>query len=286
MPAMSRGYRVLLLLTALLALPGCVEVEETIRFDGKGGGVYTLDLRWDADLLRRLAGVVGSDVMARIEGRSVPLRARVWREATQGVSGVEARRIETTDVGGGRRRLQVEIAFDSLADLLRIEMLARRSMRVVTRPAAPGSEQRIAELEMHPITAVPVLDPVAAILNAADAPPAGARRRATPRDPAPLDRVGLKADEGALVRRLLEPALERVRFTFRVEVPGRVLRVGGAAIGGGPEHGEQAFDFATLRDPRADRRVRVAWQVRRLDAAPAIDHQGDRAEAVRGAPAR
>ncbi|MDJ0975477.1 MAG: hypothetical protein QNJ98_13515 [Planctomycetota bacterium] len=283
---MGRWYRSLWLLLALGVLAGCVEVEETIRFDSKGGGTYRLDVRWQADLWQRLGGVVGTDVLKRVEGRAFPLRPRIWRNAVAGLPGIEAKTIEATAGSGGTRRLQVELTFRSLEDLFRIEMLARRSMRVTTRPTKADPERRITTLEMRPITAVSVLDPVAAIFNAADAPPAEAARRATPRDPAPLDRVGLKADEADMVRRLLEPALEGVRFTFRVEVPGVVLRAGGQAVSGRPEHAEQQFDFAALRNPRTDRRMRMAWRVRRLDTPPTLDHQGDRADAVRREPGR
>ncbi len=286
MLAMGLRYRGLLLLAALTCLAGCAEVEETLRFDSKGGGTYTLLVRWDADLWRRIGGVVGKDALGRIEGRHFPLRARVWKAAVAGVTGVKAETIEETDAGEGRRELRVVLGFDSLASLLRVEMLARRSMRVVTAPERPGSDSRVARLEMTPITAVPVLDPLAALFNAVDQPPAGAKQRSSPRDPTPLARVGVKADDAEMVRRLLEPALEQVRFTFRVEVPGVVVRVGGEATSRRDEHAEQRFDFGTLRDLRADRRVRLAWRVRTLDTPPVIDHRGDRASAVRKGPGR
>lgn len=279
-PRHLRTATALLLSLVLLIGTGCTEVEETLSFDSKGGGTYRLVLRRDADLWQRVGGVLGKGVLARIEGRPFPLSAAAWRGAVEGVEGVTAAEIVEEDAGKGMRELRVVLEFASLEALLRVEPLARRSCEVTVKPVSKGSKVRMAELSMTPITALPVLDPLAALLNAIEAPPAEAAERASRRDPTPLRRLGVDKGEADMLRRLLDPALAKVRLRFRVEVPGTVLRVDGRSVGGSEEHGEQAFTFADLRSPETDRRVRVAWRVRELDAPPAARHKGDRADAA------
>lgn len=270
----------LLLGLVLLTGTGCTEVEETLAFDSKGGGTYRLVLRRDADLWQRVRGVLGKAVLARIEGRPFPLTAVAWQGAVKDVEGVTVTEIVEADAGGGMRELRVALAFTSLEALLQVEPLARRSCAVTVKPVSKGSKVRMAELSMTPITALPVLDPLAALMNAIEAPPAESAERASRRDPTPLRRIGVDKGQAEMLRRLLEPALAKVKLTFRVEVPGTVLRVDGRSVGGSDEHGQQAFSFADLRNPKTDRRVRVAWRVRELDAPPAAAHQGDRADAA------
>jgi hypothetical protein len=251
----------------ILLLAGCAEVEEAWVLDERGGGEYGLTVRWDADLWRRVGGIVGETVLDRVRGRAFPLRVDEMAETLRGLEGVEVLALEATEGGeGGTRTLSVRLRFARLADLLAWEPLAGRALRLV--PLDPRGEERWARLEMRPFDRLPVLDPVAEAWNAWEHAPVVPDERA---DPGPLDRLGVHRREADLVADLLRPALAKVRVSLSVTVPGQVGEARGPAVHAEGSAVRWQLDAAALRDPETDRNVAFDWRLRALDRVEPLE---------------
>ena len=257
-----------------LGLGGCVEVDEHLVLDGKSGGTYSLSVRWNAELWRRASEHLPKATQRRLEGHPFPLREAAWRDGLRDLDGVEVVALTSDRPGGGWRRLSVELGFERLEDLLRWEVLARRSVALtVERKGTRDDAPRVATLSMDPIPFVPVLDPVAAVLAAEDAPPPKAEGLRAHRDPPPLQRLGLEREAAGDLWRWVGPQVRKALFRFRVTVPGALQQFGGRAAEG--QEGAREIDFAALGDPRTDRRIEAVWRVRTLDDTPEVDHEGE-----------
>jgi hypothetical protein len=254
---------------ALLLLAGCVEVREVWRLQSDGSGTYALTVRWDADLWNRIGDVVGPEALRQFEGRAFPLDARAWREGLEGLEGLTIKTLEERDAEGGKREITLVLDFRRIEDLLAWEVLSRRTIRV--RFGSDG----LASWEMTPLARVPVLDALADASDAREAAPERALGSDAPLDPPPLRRLGVLPEHEDLAAKMLAPALGKVRFTFRFEVPGRARRIGARTLDGDEAGAEQEIDFAGLKGG-ADRSVRFAWLPLALDTLPLVDHEGDR----------
>ena len=258
-----------LLACVLLLLAGCADVREVWKIDSSGSGTYVLTIRWSADLWNRVRDVVGAGVMRGFEGRAFPLHAETWREGLAGLEGVKIKSLEERDADGGMREIALVVDFRRIDDLLKWEILSRRSIHV--RSGLDG----LATWEMTPLARLPVLDPLAAAADAREKPPEKALGSDAPRDPPPLERLGIEPEPMDLVSKMLAPALGKIRLTFRFEVPGRARRIGNRPVDGEETWAEQEFDFASLRWD-ADRTVKFAWNPLSLDTLPLVEHEGDR----------
>jgi hypothetical protein len=281
----SRSLALLLVLAGVLAgLGGCAEVEEQWVLGEKGGGTWTLSLRWNADLWRRVRGVLGPAVTDRLRGRALPLRPQAWRDSLAGVEGVTIVECEERDTDTGMRELRVQLRFEKLRALMQWELMRRRTVRVETRPA-PGAAENdppLCRFAMEPIARVPVLDPLAALLEARDNPPPAAEGAAAARDPSPLARLGLEEEAAGLVWKMVKPQLDKVRLRFAFRPPFGIESIRDLAVARGTEEAVFDFDFAALRDPRTDRTAVFTWQMRAFDEAPLVVQQGDRDPRARG----
>ena len=264
-----------LLLACAVLLTGCVEVEEAWTLDDKGGGTFDLRVRWDADLWRRVSEVLGPRVMGRLSGPSFPLRSAQWRDGLRHLKGVDILELEEGDAGDGRRQIATKLKFGHLRDLLAWEVLARRSTRVELEAGKPG-EPRHCRLRMQPLVRVPVLDPLAALLNAEEKPPAAAEGAAAPRDPPPLDRLGLERAAAEMVWRMLKLPLAKAKLTFQFRAPGDVTHARGKGAGQARRSVDFSYDFASLRKAETDRSLDFTWRVLEFDEPPLLRHQGDR----------
>ena len=270
--------RLLPLLVVLLALlSGCVEAEEEWTFDAKGGGTYELVLRWNADLWRRVEDVLGAKVMQRFADPGFPLRPAQLRDGLAGLKDVEITRLEERGTDSGLRELVLGLRFKRLSDLLRWELIAGRTLQVGQEPRRPGEtadDPTHVGFVMEPIARVPVLDRVAALLEAerkpAPKPPEGLETR----DPGPLERFGIAREAGTLVYRMVKLPLERVRLRVRVNTPGPIVGVGGQVRRDGSTRADFTWDFAALREARTDRSVRLRWRMRARDVAPEAKNTG------------
>jgi len=273
------------LLAVLLGLAGCVEAKEDWTFDRKGGGTYELVLRWNADLWRRAGDVLGTKVMRRMAGRGFPLRVSQLRDGLSGIDGVEIERLETRDTDTGLREIVLKVRFRHLRDLLKWDVMAGRTVRVDTDARAKGAKgakddpagdlrPARARLVMEPIARVPVLDALAALLEAEQHPPPPPPPAARPRDPLPLERLGLRREAADLVWRMLKLPLRKVRLDVHVTLPGDVISVRGRPVQGATREASFTWDFAALRKADTDRTVRLRWQMLSLDKAPVVSHVG------------
>ena len=277
-------------LFALLGLSGCVEAEEEWAFDEKGGGTYALTVRWNADLWRRVGDVLGARVMKRLVGDPFPLRRSAWADGLRGLEGVEVLSLEQGDTENGMRQIAAKLKFKRVADLLGWEVLARRTIRMGPAPAPGEKPSRekpaICKLYMEPIARVPVVDRVGALLNAVEKPPAKAEGPAAAQDPGPLERFGLERETADLVWRMVKLPLARVKLTVRLKVLGEIVEENEQPALVRGRTFERSWDFAALRNPKSDRRVRFAWRPRAFDIAPTVKHTGDRAPRLREAVAK
>ncbi len=274
---MRLGFLPLVVLAACF-LAGCAEVEEGWVLDEKGGGVYTLSLRWNADLWRRIQGVLGERVMARVQGRAVPLRAQAWREGLSGLEGVEVLELEERDTDTGMRELFVRVKFRHLKDLLRWELMARRTVKVekVAEEGAAKDAPGLCRFYMEPIARVPVLDRVAALVEAVEKPPPVAEGAAAARDPGPLARLGIERRAADLVWKMLKPQIEKASLHFRFRTPYDLHAVRGRLVDAETREASFRYTWAELRKPTTDRTVGFTWTMRAFDEAPLATNQGDR----------
>lgn len=275
MPAAFRRPLPWLLGLMLPLLAGCTEAEETWTLDRKGGGEYALTLRWDADLWRRVRGVLGAKVMRRLADPGIPLRTAQWRDGLEDLEGVTILELEEVETGTGMRELRLRARFARLEQILRWEVLAGRRVRIEPEPEAPGAPPR-ATLYMEPIARVPILDKVAALVEAAEKPPPPAEGGAAERDPPPLERMGIDVAAADMVWRLVKLPLGAVRLQSRVVVPGEIQSIRGRSPAEETTEAVFAWTFADLRRVDADRTVRLRWRQRAFDETPALDHPGRR----------
>jgi hypothetical protein len=256
-----------------LVLAGCVEVDETWRLEADGTGTYALRVRWDRDLLVRVGAIVGGDVLRRLEGRGLPLRAASLRDTLDGLDGVAVEEVVETDLEDGVRELRAKVRFRRVADLLAWEVLAPRPVRI--RAEGLGSGDARGEWTMDPLHEVPVVGPLAEVARAQGLPPVP-READGSTAPSPLGRLGVRREDEDLLAAMLRPALGRVRFRFRCELPGPVTSVGERAAEANATETSAAVEvtFADLASGR-DRRVRVAWRPATFDVVPDLDRAGD-----------
>lgn len=265
--------RALLLAALLLPLAGCVEVDEAWVFERDGSGTYALQVRWNADLLARVRGLVGDKTLAAFEGRAFPLRLEEWREGVRALHGVDVRALSEDTAPGGWRVLSTTLHFGRVEDLLAWEVLARRTIRI----DAPDEQRRV-HLRMEPFTRLPVLDPLLAAVQAfsapgpTPAPPPG--RAAGDLDPPPLQRAGLPPEQQPLLDRLLGPVLGNVRLKVRVTVAGKVRSA--VAPARRAEGAEAEFLWtATDLAPGRTRAVELTYVPGEFDQVPLVQHEGD-----------
>jgi hypothetical protein len=252
-----------------LALVGCVEVDEDWKMARDGSGTYEVTLRWNADLLARVKDTVGAQVLSAFEGRAFPLRLDDWREGLRPLPHVEVKRLDERDLPGGWHELHALVAFGSISDLLGWEVLSRRTLRI-----DPPDGDRLVRLHMTPLTHLPVLDPLRAAAEARRAPPPPAEGESAPRDPPPLERLGIDEATQVLVHRMLEPMLANVRFTFRLELAGRVRSASAPATKASGSSVEYVWRWADLA-PGSSRSIDVTYVPGEFDAVPLSDHTGD-----------
>lgn len=271
---MPRRLLPLLLLFALV-LPGCVEAEETWDLDRKGGGAYELTLRWNADLWRRVRGVLGAKVMGRVAGEGFPLRPELWRDGLKNLPGVTIEDCSERDTDTALRELHVRVTFKRLADLLGWEVLARRTVRLEVEKPEKGSEASPrATFTMEPIARVPVLDRIADLVEAVEKPPAKAEGAAAARDPPPLARIGIERTAADMVWRLVKLPLGKVKLTSRVRLPGDLVSRQGRPAGEETREAVYHWGFDDLRAVDTDRTIRLRWRMLAFDETPAVDHKG------------
>jgi len=257
-----------LLVTALvgLLLAGCVEVEERLSLEREGNGVYAVTLRWNADLLARVADTLGERAFKAFEGRAFPLDVEHWRDGLSSVSGLTVKRLEELEGGAGWRKIEAEIAFDSLPSLLRWELLAGRPLRIVQ----DGGEKR-ARLSMAPLQRLPLLDPLREAIEARRNPPPAAPPSEAQRDPAPLARLGLTQEQVGIMELMLAPHLNRLRLSFTVAPAGRIQASGPMAVEEKLTHTRFDWTWADLLAGKA-RTVELHWQAGEFDKLPLLEH--------------
>lgn len=275
MPRPRRLLLILALMPMLLGLAGCTEAEETWTFDRKGGGEYALVVRWNADLWRRVRGVLGSKVMARLAGDGFPLRAELWRDGLRDLEGVEILELEARDTDTGMRELRLRARFQKVEQILRWDVLAGRTVRIEPPSKEDGGPARTT-FYMEPIPRVPVLDQVAALVEAAENPPPAPEGAAAARDPLPLERFGIEPSAGAMVWRMVKLPLGEVRLRTRVIAPAPLASVRGRPVLDETTQADFQWTFADLRRSDADRTVRLRWDPREFDEGQALDHRGQR----------
>ncbi len=272
------------MLIAALALAGCVEATEKWEIESGGSGTYDLTVRWQADLWRRVGEVLGDRAMEGIHGAPFPMRKAQWWDGLAGLKGVEIVSLTTEAQDRGWRKLAVKLRFKRVADVFQWEVLSRRGARFVVEKPEGGEDDdaRICRMEMKPLVDVPVLDPLAALLNAIDNPPPleeaadGEERR---KDAPPLQRLGIDRTDGELVWRMLKPELAKVKLRFELSTPGIILSKDGRRDSSESLSTSFEFDFAALRDAKTDRRLRCSWRVRPFDEPPALVNAGTKAGA-------
>jgi len=276
------ALRPILVLTAALALSGCVEVTEKWNLESGGGGTYDLTVRWQADLWRRVADVLGERAMKRIHGAPFPMRAEEWRDGLKGLKGVEIQSLGSEEQEHGWRKLSVKLHFQKVADVFQWEVLSRRTAHFTVEKPKEDDEERIGRLHMTPLIDVPVLDPLAALLNTIDNPPpaeaagdGGDRRK----DPPPLERLGIDRSDAELVGRMLKPELSKVKLRFELTVPGVILSRDGRRNADKLLSTSFEFDFAALRNAETDRRLRCSWHVRPFDEPSVVANEGTKSGA-------
>ncbi len=256
------------LVTLLLA--GCVEVEERLQLEREGNGLYTLSLRWNADLLARVRDTVGERALAAFEGRPFPLDVGHWRDGLAMLPGLKIQRLEEQEDGAGWRKIEALVAFDRLESLLRWELLAGRPLSI----AAEGGERQ-ARLTMEPLRRLPLLDPLREALEARRAPPPAGPPSEARRDPAPLARLGLTDEQVQLVERMLAPHLDKLRLSFTVAPAGRVLATGPNVVEEQPTSARFAWTWADLLAGKP-RTLELRWRAGEFDTLPLLEHVPER----------
>ncbi len=266
------------LLLCALVLPGCVEAEESWELDRKGGGTYALVVRWNADLWRRVGDILGAKVMARIAGPGFPLRPELWRDGLKDLPGVTIGDVGERDTDTGLRELHVALTFKRMEDLLGWEVLAGRRVTIEAEQPEKGASTKPlrATLTMEPIARVPVLDRIAALVEAAEKPPAKAEGAAAERDPPPLARMGLERTAAEMIWKLVRLPLGEVKLQSRVRVPGELVSKQGTPVDKETREATYTWSFADLRRVDADRTIRLRWRILSFDESPALDHPGQR----------
>lgn len=257
-----------LLTVALLTLAGCTEVEESWTFDRDGSGTCDVRVRWNADLLGRVRDIVGSRALEAFEGRAFPLRLEDWRESLAGLPQVDVKTLEESAEPGGWRALRAVVRFSRVEDVLRWELLARRSLRI-----DPPDDERRVRVTMTPFKRLPWLDPLRSALLA-PAPGGADPAQAAPRDPPPLARAGIEPAQAVILERLLRPAVAEVRLHVTVTVAGRVRSASTPATRaeGSTARFTWAWDDLGAGRPRGFEVVYVPGE---FDAVPLVDHAGD-----------
>jgi hypothetical protein len=263
----ARPVLVPLLAGLLLALAGCVEVEERLAFEREGNGTYALTLRWNADVLGRVREAVGERAMTAFEGRALPLRADEWRETLRALDGLKVVMLEESVEDGGWKVLRLELAFQSLEDLRRWELFGRRTLEVTSR-----DDPRRGRLVMQPFTRLTLLDPLLELLAARR----GGLPEGAPGDPGPLARLALEPPTVDLVERLLTPHLARVSLASTVAVAGQVVSAGERAASQEPRAARFAWTWADLVAGAA-RVVELDWTPGEFDRVPVAAWSGDAA---------
>lgn len=258
---MRRILTPLAVLLGALLLAGCVEIEERWTFEPTGAGEYALTLRYDADLLRRVTGVVGEAALREVAGRPFPLGRAALEATLARAEGVTVHALEDTLEAGGWRRVHLRLGFARVADLLRWEPLAGRAFHARSEDREGGLRTR---LTMRPIDDLPVLDPLLALLAEAGRerpdPPPGA-----PAEPGPRERLGLAPAQAEWLEDLLRRALAGVRLAVIVQAPGEILAAGARGAVDPDGAVRQVWDVDALRQGRAVRGVDLAWRRRQLD---------------------
>ena len=269
--------RALLALLCCLALgfAGCTEAEEDWTLDRKGGGEYALTVRWNADLWRRVRGVLGAKVMERLAGPGFPLRVELWRDGLKNLEGVKILALEERDTDTEMRELHLRARFEKLEQILRWDVLAARRVRLETAAKGAAGPPR-ATLYMEPIARVPILDRVAALVEAVERPPPAAEGGAADRDPPPLARIGIERAAAEMVWRMVKLPLGQAALQTRVQVPGDVVSIRGQAPAEDTRAATFRWTFADLRRVDADRTVRLRWRTLAFDDSPPLDHAGQR----------
>ena len=276
---MARPLRLLallLLVPGFLGLAGCTEAEETWTLNRKGGGEYALVLRWNADLWRRVRGVLGAKVMRRLAGDGFPLRTELWRDGLSGLEGVEILELEERDTDTGMRELRLRARFGKLEQILRWDVLAGRRVKVEPQEGKGGGEGRVA-FSMEPIAQVPVLDRVAALVEAVEKPQPMPTGPAAERDPGPLERMGIEASAAQMVWRMVKLPLGKASLRVRVVAPDDLVSVRGRPVDERTQQADATWTFADLRRADADRTVRLRWRKREFDETPAFERWPARA---------
>jgi|GEM_PF-6014066 len=248
-----------------LLLAGCVEVEERLTFEREGTGLYTVSLRWNADLLARARDSVGERALKAFEGRPFPLDVGHWRDGLSMLTGIKILRLEEQEDGAGWRKIEAHIAFDRLESLLRWELLAGRPLSI----AAEGGERQ-ARLTMEPLRRLPLFDPLREAIEARRAPPPAGPASEARKDPAPLARLGLTQEQVELLERMLLPHLAKLRFTFTVAPAGRVLATGPMAVEQQPASARFAWTWADLL-AGTSRVLELRWRAGEFDKLPVLE---------------
>ncbi len=290
-PSVVRRPLLLLALSGLLlSLTACAELDEDLRLDPSGGGTYRVRISWDQDLLRQVAESVPRPVVARFAARLPPLDAATWRDTVAGVPGLRLVRAEDLAPSGGRRGVEVEVAFDDLSSLLGWEPFARRPLVVARRgpdgspaPEGPARAGDVTTLEMDPLVRIPLLDGVAdALRRVADGSRGDPRAGPAPGTGTPpaagaaagdLDDLGLDPSTASLLARIVRARLDEAHLVFRVTTPGAVRAAPGAR-----ERGDRqaTFTFGAERLGTArDRRLSVSWEAAPSEGLSTLRHAGD-----------
>lgn len=276
----------LCLLLAAGVLCGCVDVEERWTLEATGRGEYGLSLRYDADLLRRITGVVGESAVRRLEGRAFPIRPQDLGETLACLPGLEVLELREDMEPGGWRRITLRVGFERLEQLLAWEVLAGRAIEAgrTTTPSDAATPAARARLSMRPIDDVPLLDPLIDLMDEVERPPAQDSGGA-PTEPGTLEQLGVAPAAAGLVADLLKVALAQTRVAVVVRVPGPVLAVGGIGRRADDDAVHFEWDLAALRSGTTSRGVELDWRLRELDEVITAAQAGDEPRPGRG-PAR
>ncbi len=267
-----------LLLLLVLALAGCVQVEEELVFDSDGSGTYDLQVVWDAAFLERLVDLVGPQAAGRFRGRDFPLTLEAWRDGLQEVEGLTVQTLTLEEGEGGLRTLHVQLRFRHLRDLFLWEPFARRSLSI--RRLEDGEGHVTGGLTMAPLARIPYLDPLAEARAARRKPVPEDTGGARELDPPPFERLGIPTHRAERAEALLGPRLREVRLAFRVRPPGRTLEVGPG--GEATPHGVRfTLDFDAVA-AGGGREMRLTWEPLPFGPVPGIAHEGDRGPSAGG----
>ena len=271
----------LLVLASALLLVGCTEAEERWTFDSEGGGVWSLDVRWNASLWRRTTDLVGRDAARKLLAPAFPLHPGPWQDAVArgfGLKLLEAGFVErdpdgredlAPEVPAGWRHFRVRIAFQPRSSIARLGPIAGRALAIEPEQDEDGQATGRFRLRATPFPAVPVLDVAAQLMHGPLA-----KRPTQGRDQGPLARLGLRSLDTGLLRQMVALHLERAKLRFVVETP-RTVTVGAR---GTADDTVAAFTwtFADLAKAETSRAIEVLWTPSALDRAPAITSTQDK----------